>query len=457
MKLSKLFSVGNMYESFSPLSDKYVENPKRRILIDRVYITLQIPFLWSVLGNHFRKDIYEDLNHRFPQFVKRMVEKSGAKKSATFHFQIPVEMRSGKPVEEDLDGKEVASIAISMKSPHIARGYFNMNRVYLLKKGIDPYEDSFRDDNVLPIWVEEDNEGTLLKEYCRLFCERIEEFKFEYIYYLKNAFGIDVLEIARKLGKMEDLYSLVDVSVQSAEIDIEWLNCESLQFQFITDERKTNHLKVYGDLTQTEYYTSPSARNPIQWKRYQKGAGINRHEFTWNGDISRKWLVGDPEYLYHSVIHGVHQSYEHFGYNFDNLKPLQLKGESVVQTCAEWWHVSLDLAKTILFGKAYSLTFDFHTKGLRERLMANNLIEPLEKELGGKRGVYRWNDTVQGMRLFYQGVYRCECGSLMRYDPVQYRHICEKCGKIDDYSRFSIGNEQFEVIGFKSLGEVKNG
>jgi len=418
----------------------YTEDYLRRILIDRVYITIQVPFLFKVLGNGFDKETFQRITEEYPQFLKLISEKRKSRKNADYHFRVPVEMWSKLPIEKDFDGEEIASLSISFRQPHIARGYFNVNRLYLKKHNIDPYEDSYRDNNVLPIDIVEDSTGSLLREFTEILTDRLEKYKFEYMYYLKKVFNIDIVKIARELGMYDDIYSLIDVSIQSAEIDVEWLNCESLQFQHITDERKGNYLKVFGDLTNTEYYTPDKKSLKIQFKRYQKGAGINRHEFTWNGEASRQWLVGSPESMYYSIIQNVKRCYAHFGFDFDTLKPLALTGEDIVQDYAEWWHLPLNLVKTILYGRAYVLAFDFATGGLRERLYGRNLIVPLEKELGGKKGLWRWKDSVMRLKLSLQGFYRCECGCIMRYDSEKYMHVCEACGKIDDYSTFEIGS-----------------
>ena len=409
--------------------------------MDRVYLTMDIPFLHSYLGNRFDKENYERLKEEFPQFIQRVSEGRG--KRGDFHFKVPVEVWSEDDIEKSLDGREIASISISMRSPHMARGYFNMNRLYMKEHNINPYQDSYKDDNVLPVSIVEDENDSLLTEFCRLFVSRVEQFKLEYIYYLNKLFGVDILEVAESKGyDIDDISRFVNLSVQSAEVCVEWLHCESLQFQYITDERKHNYLKVYGDLTQTEYYTPNRKSAHIQWKRYQKGAGINRHEFTWNSDVSRMWLSVDVDYLLRSVKRGVEESYLLFGFDFDTLKPFPLTCEDVVQDYADWWKLPLDLVKTILFGRAYVLSFDFHTKGLRERLKSRKLIVPLERELGGKRGLWRWSDTVQRLRLSLQGYYRCpKCDSIMRYSNDCFKHVCEYCGYEIDYSRFSLGSE----------------
>jgi len=320
--------------------------------MDRVYLTMDIPFLHSYLGNRFDKENYERLKEEFPQFIQRVSEGRG--KRGDFHFKVPVEVWSEDDIEKSLDGREIASISISMRSPHMARGYFNMNRLYMKEHNINPYQDSYKDDNVLPVSIVEDENDSLLTEFCRLFVSRVEQFKLEYIYYLNKLFGVDILEVAESKGyDIDDISRFVNLSVQSAEVCVEWLHCESLQFQYITDERKHNYLKVYGDLTQTEYYTPNRKSAHIQWKRYQKGAGINRHEFTWNSDVSRMWLSGDVDYLLRSVKRGVEESYLLFGFDFDTLKPFPLTCEDVVQDYADWWKLPLDLVKTILFGRAF--------------------------------------------------------------------------------------------------------
>ncbi len=402
---------------------------------------MDIPFLHSVLGNTFDKRTYERLKEEFPQFLQRVSEGRG--KRGDFHFRVPVEVWSEDDIEMSLDGREIASISISLRKPHISRGYFNLNRLYMKEHGLNPYLESYKDDNVLPIDIVEDENDGLLSEFCRLFVSRLEQFKLEYIYYLKKVFDVDVFEIADIRGyDYNDVSDLVNLSVQSAEVCVEWLHCESLQFQHITDERKHNYLKVYGDLTQTEYYTPNKKSIHIQWKRYQKGAGINRHEFTWNSEVSRMWLSGDVDYLVNSIKYGIEQSYHLFGFDFKTLRPLPLTCEDVVQDYAEWWKLPLDLVKTILFGRAYVLSFDFHTKGLREKLKSRRLIVPLEKELGGKKGLWRWSDTVQRIRLSLQGYYRCpKCNSIMRYSDECFRHVCEYCGYEIDYSRFVLGCE----------------
>lgn len=434
-----------------------IDSVNRRIVIDRVYLTIDIPFLYSFLGNSFDKEVYEKLKRDFPQFLQRVSEGKG--KRGDFHFRVPVEVWSEDDIEKSLDGREIASLSISLRKPYRARGYFNLNRLYLKEHGLDPYQDSYKDDNVLPIDIVEDEDYNLLKEFCRLFLYRLEQFKLEYVYYLNKVFNVDVFEIGRTMGyNNRDVLDSIVLSIQSAEVCVEYLHCESLQFQHITDERKHNYLKVYGDLTQTEYYTPNKKSIHVQWKRYQKGAGINRHEFTWNSEVSRLWLSGDLDYLLNSIRYGVEQSYALFGFDFDSLKPLPLSCEDVIQDYASWWKLPLDLVKTILFGRAYVLSFDFYTRGLRERLKSRRLIVPLEKELGGKKGLWRWSDTVQRIRLSLQGYYRCpECGSIMRYSNEHFKHICECCNYEMDYSRFSIGCEDFQqeyesrLLSFKRL------
>ncbi|AEK19505.1 hypothetical protein HNP86_001090 [Methanococcus maripaludis] len=418
----------------------YEEFYQRRIVLDRIYVTIHSPLLRKTMGNGFEKAAYERMDEEFPRLVTLISEKRHGRKTGDYHFRTPVETWSKFPLEEDFDGEEIASIAISFRQPHVARGYFNLNRLYMKKHNIDPYEDSYHDNNVLPIEVVEDSEGNLLREFAELLCDRIEQYKFEYAYYLKEIMDVDIEKIARQYGSNEDIYSLIEVSIQSAEIDVEWLNCESLQFQHITDERKQNYMKAFGNLTNTEYYTPERKSIKVQFKRYQKGAGINRHEFTWNGEASRQWLVGSPETMYYSIVRNIKRCYAFYGFDFDSLKPLQLTGEDIVQDYAEWWHLPLNLVKTILFGRAFVLSFDFATGGLRERLKSRGLITPLEEELGGKKGLWRWKDSVLRLKLSLQGFYRCECGFLMRYDPEKYQHVCEHCGKVDNYSQFEIGS-----------------
>ncbi|MBP2143409.1 hypothetical protein J2127_000564 [Methanococcus voltae] len=426
--------------------DGYAKKYDKRIVIDRVYVSIQCPFLFSVLGNGFNKDIYDNVRKNYSQFVQRITEKKDGGKTGDFHFRIPVEVWEDGKLESNLQGEEIASISISFRQPHVARGYFNMNRLYMSEHGLNPYNSSYRDDNVLPISIREDKNNTLLKEYSRLFINRINEYKREYYYYLKELFGIDIEKLKRDLDRVKMTYDkLIEVSVQSAEVCVEWLNCESLQFNYITEARKNNYLKVYGDLTQTEYYTSPKKGNKVQFKRYQKGAGINRHEFTWHSELSRQWIVEDIQYLPLSIFEGVNESYAHFGFDFETMRPLKLSGESVLQDYADWWKLPLDYVKTVLYGKSYVLKFDRNSKGVRERLKSKGLIVPLEKELGGKRGLWRWSDTVQKIRLSLQGCYVCPvCNSVMRYDEMKHRHVCEHCGRVDDHSIWQLGDDQLE-------------
>jgi hypothetical protein len=408
---------------------------QRRIVIDRVYLTLQIPSLFSELGNGFDKRLYEELRDDDvkSKFLKRIAIKKRGNKKGDWYFRVPTETWKDDVVNVE-EKDEIASLAISLRAPYIGRAYFNVNRLYLKKHGIDPYEYSYRDDNVIPIHITEDENGTLLKEYCKLFSDRLQKFKYEYVYYLSKVFGLDWYFEEHGVDSVE-------LSIQSSEVCVEFLGCESLQFSYITAERKNNYLKVFGDMTQTEYYTPARKSLKVQFKRYQKGAGINRHEFTWNGELSRNWLLhSNQDYLYYSILQGVRDSYALFGFDYDTLKPLKLRGEDIVQDYAGWWRLPLGVVKTILFGRAYILSFDFHTKGLREKLKAQGLIVPLERELGGKKGLWRWTDTVQNIRLSIRGMYRCKCGSIMIFDDTEKKYLCPDCGAIEDYSKYSIGS-----------------
>jgi hypothetical protein len=42
----------------------------------------------------------------------------------------------------------------------------------------------------------------------------------------------------------------------------------------------------------------------------------------------------------------------------------------------------------------------------------------------------------------------------MRYDPEKYQHVCEHCGKVDNYSQFEIGSMEAQKDYEKKVCEL---
>jgi hypothetical protein len=419
------------FEDIPSASVQYDEDVSRRIVLDRVTFTIHAPFLFAYMGKSHNKPAFREWKTKFPRNIVRVFD-YGNKNSMGIKF--PTECWSSDPIEAQ-EGEVISDLTLSFTSPYVGYAYCNFNRLYMKQKEINPYEDTYKFTNVLPIYINDEKE--LLNEMSVIFSDYVQELKYVYYEYLKKIFHLDIEELANDLELKERNYSdLLNVSVKQAEVDVEFLGCDQIQFDYIAEQRKSNYMKRYGDWTQTEYYSQNKKSIPIQFKRYQKGAGINRHEFTWSGDASKNWLkFEDPELLAESILLGISESYMKYGFEFEGIRPLKLDGESLLQEFASWWRLSLDITKTILYGGATVVKFDRTTKSLREKLQRRNLIVELESLTGGKKGIYRFTEGVEKLRQALNGIYRCpECNSLMDYDYQEFSHVCKRCGQVVNYA-----------------------
>uniref|UniRef100_A9A6V0 Uncharacterized protein n=1 Tax=Methanococcus maripaludis (strain C6 / ATCC BAA-1332) TaxID=444158 RepID=A9A6V0_METM6 len=439
-------------ENIPPATVQYDEDVSRRIVLDRVVFTVYCPFLFKRLSKSHNKQAYQEWKEKFPKNIVRVFD-YGGKNSMGIKF--PTERWSSDPIESQ-EGEVISDLTLSFTAPYVGYAYCNFNRLYMKQKGINPYEDTYKFTNVLPIYLNDEKE--LLNEMCVTFSDHVQELKFIYSEYLKKIFDLDIEELARDLELQEtDYTSLVEVSVKQAEVDVEFLGCDQVQFEYIAETRKSNYMLRCGDWTQTEYYSKNLKSIPIQFKRYQKGAGINRHEFTWSKDASRNWLkFEDPELLYESILLGISESYLKYGFEFEGIRPIKLDGESLLQEFAEWWKLSLDITKTIIYGGATVVKFDRTTKNLREKLQRNNLIVKLESDFGRKRGIYRFSDAVERIRQALNGIYRCpECNSLMDYDYEEFAHVCKRCNHRISYS-FERCSHDTEFVKFETIEPIED-
>lgn len=365
------------------------------------------------MGRNFRDDVRD----KYISFVEKMHDIKGYTQGLKF------------PIEINGDN-EIAWILISLREPHTAQVYFNVIRLYQKEKNIPIPTYGYHDTNFLPLQYN-DTKG-LLMEFIKLYLKTVLEIKELYAYYLKELFNIDVKNVYECEGK--EIKDIVEVSPYQIEIPCEYLGCEDEQFDWMDEEIKCDTVQKYGDLSRTSYYNKNRKDLKATFKRYQKAPGINRHEVTLQESWARDCMISDSEMIYQNIITYVHKVHRLWGLDFEGIKPRPINGNVLVSQFSMGFGLSADEIKTIIYGNVGEITSNRENQGLIKKLRNKGMIRKLEKDEGGKKGVYIWTEMVKLLRMSLNQYFLCpDCLSRMQYDYGNYCHYCPTCKKVIRY------------------------
>ncbi|MBA2869046.1 hypothetical protein [Methanococcus maripaludis] len=386
---------------------------KRRILIDKVFCSVYSLPLIAQKEHNFRDDVRD----KYITFVEKMHDIKGYTQGLKF------------PLEINGDN-EIAWILISLRKPHTAKVYFNVIRLYQKEKNIPIPTYGYNDTNFLPL--EYNDTKSLLMEFIKLYLRTVLEIKDIYEYYLKELFNIDVKNFYE--GEEKEIKDIVEVSPYQVEIPCEYLGCEDDQFDWMDEEIKCDTVQKYGDLSRTSYYTKNRKDLKATFKRYQKAPGINRHEITLQENWARDCMISDSEMIYQNIITYVHKVHRLWGLDFEGIKPRPINGNVLISQFSMGFGLSTDEIKTMIYGNVGEITSNRENQGIIRKLRNKGMIRKLEKDEGGKKGVYVWTEMVKLLRMSLNQYFLCpECLTRMQYDYENYCHYCSACKKVIRY------------------------
>lgn len=387
---------------------------KRRILIDKVFCSVYSNLLFANLKRNFRDDVRD----KYISYVDKIQDFKGHTQGLKF------------PLEINGD-KEIAWINISLREPHVAKVYFNVIRLYQKEKNIPIPTYGYNDTNFLPL--EYNDTKSLLIEFIELYLKTVEEIKEIYADYLLQLFGIDIKNYWKGLEKKE-IKDLVDISPFQIEIPCEYLGCEDEQFDWMDEEIKCSTVEKFGDLSGTTYYNKNRKDLKATFKRYQKAPGINRHEVTLQESWARDCMNSDSENIYQNIITSVHKVHRLWGLDFEGIKPRPINGSVLISQFSMGFGLSTDEIKTMIYGNVGEITSNRENQGIIRKLRNKGMIRKLEKDEGGKKGVYVWTEMVKLLRMSLNQYFLCpECLTRMQYDYENYCHYCSACKKVIRY------------------------